>query len=56
MTTPVNGFAVTTSHPQVHVVRAAGVLDMSASGTVAASARCPSGARRIRAAAPPGTS
>ena len=30
MTTPVNGFAVTTSHPQVHVVRAAGVLDMSA--------------------------
>ena len=26
MTTPVNGFAVTTSHPQVHVVRAAGVL------------------------------
>jgi hypothetical protein len=30
MTTPVNGFAVTTSHPPVHVIRAAGVLDMSA--------------------------
>ena len=30
MTTPVNGFAVTTPHPQVHVIRAAGVLDMSA--------------------------
>jgi hypothetical protein len=30
MTTPVNGFAVTTPHPEVHVIRAAGALDMSA--------------------------
>ena len=40
MTTPVNGFAVTTSHPQVHVVRAAGVLDMSAVARFCDAAGC----------------